>query len=158
MRDPLLETSGAVVGFYEREYYCFSNFSSFAVEWRGRLWQTSERAYQAAKFLDASPAIAEEVFGARSAHDAKKLAEKYQEKILAGWDARKVAVMKDICRHKLQQHPYVRKKFLETGAKHMVEDSPKDAFWGWGAARDGKNMLGSIWMELRGEINGKPSL
>src|SRR3989344_4621562 len=35
MRDPLLETSGKVIAFYEREYYCFSNFSSFAVEWRG---------------------------------------------------------------------------------------------------------------------------
>ncbi|MEA2092756.1 MAG: hypothetical protein U9P61_02195 [Patescibacteria group bacterium] len=37
-RDSKLETSGEIVGFYEREFYCFSNFSSFAVEWKGKIW------------------------------------------------------------------------------------------------------------------------
>jgi len=37
-RDPQLETSGKIIGFYEREFYCFSNFSSFAVKWKGKLW------------------------------------------------------------------------------------------------------------------------
>src|SRR3989338_9573277 len=36
--------------FYEGKYYMYSNFSSFAVEWRGILMMTSEHQYQASKF------------------------------------------------------------------------------------------------------------
>ena len=60
--------------------------------------------------------------------------------------------MQDILRHKLQQNPYVEKKLRQTGDKKIVEDSPKDNFWGWGAKRDGKNELGKIWMKLRDEL------
>ena len=34
----------------------------------------------------------------------------------------------------------------------IVEDSPKDSFWGWGPNRDGKNQLGKLWMKLREEL------
>lgn len=40
---------------------------------------------------------------------------------------------------------------LETSGK-IVEDSPKDDYWGWGEKRDGRNELGKIWMRLRDEI------
>jgi predicted NAD-dependent protein-ADP-ribosyltransferase YbiA (DUF1768 family) len=33
----------------------------------------------------------------------------------------------------------------------LVEDSPKDDFWGWGPNKDGCNQLGKVWMKLRGE-------
>lgn len=153
MRDLLLETSGDVIGFYEREFYCFSNFSSFAVEWRGRLWQTSEHAYQAAKFLDTRPKLAEEIANARSAHIAYKLATKeHRDKVPDVFHKGKVVLMEDVCRHKLQQHAYIQKKLRETGTKRMVEDSPKDSFWGWGHDRKGANELGKIWMRLRDEL------
>jgi len=119
------------------------------VEWQGRIWQTSEHAYQAAKFLENNPEIAEQIASARSAHDAKKISEKYQDNVPADWHSRKTVVMEDICRQKLQQHAYIQKKLLETGKKEIVEDSPKDDFWGWGPNRDGKNELGKVWMKLR---------
>lgn len=152
MRDPLLEISGKVIAFYEREFYCFSNFSSFAVEWRGKLWQTSEHAYQAAKFSEKYPKIAEEIFNARSAHDAKKIAEKYADKVSAEFHSGKIALMEDICRHKLEQHPYIQKKLSQTEDKEIVEDSPTDDFWGWGPNRDGRNELGKVWRKLRAEL------
>jgi hypothetical protein len=31
-------------------------------------------------------------------------------------------------------------------------DSWRDDFWGWGPGRDGKNMLGRLWMEVRAEL------
>ena len=31
------KTDDAIL-FYEGEYYMFSNFSAFAVEWRGKVW------------------------------------------------------------------------------------------------------------------------
>jgi ribA/ribD-fused uncharacterized protein len=152
-RDPYLETSGEVVGFYEREFYCFSNFSSFAVEWKGKIWQTSEHAYQAAHFFDTAPEIVEEIYNAKSAHEAYEIANNNTEKEPKDWEEKKVNIMEDIVRAKLKQNPYVMHKLIQTEDKYIVEDSPKDDCWGWGRNRDGRNELGKIWMKLRDEID-----
>lgn len=60
--------------------------------------------------------------------------------------------MEELLRAKLEQNPYVKKKLLETKDYMIVEDSPKDSFWGWGNNRDGVNNLGKLWMKLRAEI------
>lgn len=135
--------------FYENNYYIFSNFSAFAIEWKGRLYQTSEHVYQTEKFEDEK--LREEVRTARSAHDAKLLSRKYQDQCREDWDAVKVAVMKEILRAKIEQHPYVKKKLLDSGQKEIIEDSHRDNFWGWGPNQDGTNQLGKLWMELREE-------
>jgi len=151
-RDSQLETSGKVVGFYEREFYVFSNFSSFQVEWKGRLWQTSEHAYQASHFFDTAPELVEEIFRTKSAHEAFKIAKANANKAPKNWEEIKVSIMEDIVRNKLQQNPYVMHKLMQTGDKLIVEDSPKDDCWGWGLNKDGRNELGKIWMKLREEI------
>ncbi len=148
-RDPQLATSGDVIGFYEREFYVFSNFSSFQVEWKGRVWATSEHAYQASHFFDTAPELVEKIFNARSAHDAFKIAEANADKAPNNWEDTKVEIMEDICKHKLMQHPYVQEKLLQTGDIPLVEDSEKDSCWGWGADKQGKNELGKVWMRLR---------
>ena len=151
-RDPQLETSGESIGFYEREFYCFSNFSSFAVEWKGRVWPTSEHAYQAAHFFETAPELAEQIYSAKSAHEAYKLAKTNADKAPLNWEEIKIGIMEDIVRHKLEQNSYVRHKLEQTDNKLIVEDSPKDSFWGWGENREGRNELGKIWMKLRQEI------
>ena len=151
-RDSELETSGKIIGFYEREFYCFSNFSSFRVKWRGKDWQTSEHAYQAAKFFLSDPVISEKIRNANSAHEAFKSAQKYADKVPANWSKIKVNIMEDICRNKLNQNLYVKKKLLQTKNLKIVEDSPKDSCWGWGKNRKGRNELGKIWMKLRDEL------
>ena len=60
--------------------------------------------------------------------------------------------MKSILRAKADQHEYVRRKLLATGDRELIEDSWRDDFWGWGPNRDGKNMLGKLWMEVRDEL------
>lgn len=138
--------------FYGGEFgYCFSNFAAFAVTWNGREWQTSEHAFQAAGFDD--PKIVEEIVAARSAHDALKLAIKHQELIRVTWEDEKREVMKEICREKLSQHPYIEKTLRATKDLKLVEDSPKDDCWGRGVDWKGKNWLGEIWMELRSELS-----
>jgi ribA/ribD-fused uncharacterized protein len=154
-RDPELATSGNPIGFYEREFYPFSNFSSFQVEWKGRLWPTAEHAYQAAHFLETSPELVEKIAKAKSADAAFRIANASADKEISNWDVIKIGIMEDICRHKLQQNPYVQQKLLETLALPLVEDSPKDNFWGWGPNRDGRNELGKIWMRLREGLKDK---
>lgn len=136
--------------FYEGEYYMFSNFSSFAVTYNGRIWMSSEHAYQAAKFDDEN--VIELIHQALSAHDSKKIAHNYKNKVRTGWDDVKVGVMEDILRAKISQHPYIREKLLETGSREIIEDSHKDAFWGRGIDYKGRNELGKVWMRIREDL------
>jgi len=139
--------------FYEHEYYVFSNFSSFALEWKGELWMTAEHAYHSEKFVDIE--LKEGIRKARSAHDAMKLAYANKDKYLKNWDDIKLEVTKRILLAKVAQHPYVKKKLLQSGDRMLVEDSWRDAYWGWGPNKDGENHLGKLWMEVRGEVRSK---
>ena len=152
-RDLQLDVSGDVVGFYPREFFVFDNFAAFQVVWRGRRWATSEHAYQASHFFETAPELAEQIANATSPHDALKLAKANSVLAPENWEEIKVAIMADICQHKLLQHPYIQRKLLQTGELPIVEDSPYDAFWGWGPDRQGRNELGKIWVELRSELN-----
>lgn len=155
-RDPRLAVDGDPIGFYEREFYPLSNFSSFQVEWSGRTWPTSEHAYQAAHFFDTAPSVVEEVYRASSAHEAYTIAKANADQAPSDWEERKPGVMEDICWHKLLQHSYVQRKLLQTGEAYLVEDSPKDAYWGWGPDGNGRNELGRIWMKLRVWLRAYP--
>ena len=136
--------------FYAGEFgYVFSNFSAFAVEWRGRLWPTSEHAYQAAKFDDGS--IVNAIHRALSAYDALQLAKINAEHIRADWDKEKIPVMKKIITAKFEQHPYVQKQLRQSIGREIIENAEKDAFWGRGPDWKGLNHLGKLWMELRSE-------
>ncbi len=136
--------------FYENTYYSFSNFSSFAIEWKGHFYMTSEHAYHTEKFDDEK--LKEEIRQTRSAHDSQKLANLNKDKYRPDWNDIKVSVMKEILREKVNQHPYVKKKLLESEDRLLVEDSWRDDFWGWGPNKDGENYLGKLWMEIREEI------
>jgi len=124
------------VFFYEHEFYVLSNFSSFAIHWRGELWPTVEHAYHAEKFEDED--IKEKVRNARSAHAALKIAEINKDKYRKDWHDNRLGVMKELLRAKVCQHEYVKRKLLETGERELVEDSWRDSFWGWGPDKDGQ--------------------
>ncbi len=143
---------GDPVFFYPKEFYVFDNFSSFQVEYEGNLWATSEHAYQAKKFKNRSPEVYAQIKAARSAHDAQKIAIEQKHLQESNWNSIKKDVMKEILRCKISQHPYVLKKLLQTGTRTIIEDSWRDSTWGWGPNKDGKNLLGTIWMELREEF------
>lgn len=139
--------------FHEHEFYPFSNFSAFMLEWKGKDWITSEHAYQSEKYEDET--IKKEIRNARSAYGAWKIGQKYLDKRRPDWNEVKVAIMKDILRAKVAQHPYVEKKLRESKGRELIEDSCRDPFWGWGPNKDGKNQLGKIWMEVREELPNK---
>ena len=152
-RDPYLEVSGEVVGFYPREFWPFDNFAAIQVDYLDRRHPTSEHAYHYTKFIDEHPKLAEEVLEARSPHDALHLAHENANYVRADWDDIKLGVMRTICELKLRQNPYVERKLRQTGSLLIVEDSPKDSFWGWGPDRKGRNELGKIWMDLRTQLS-----
>lgn len=134
--------------FFEGRWNALNNFSAFMVYWHDILWATAEHAYQAAKFMH-KPAIMEEIRKARSPHDAKKIARKYQEFIRSDWKDVNLKIMEEILRAKLDQHPYVKKRLLESAGLELIEDSPHDSFWGRGPNWKGENRLGKMWMKIR---------
>lgn len=141
--------------FYEQEFYAFSNFSSFKLMWKGYDWMTSEHAYHSEKFDN--PEIIEALKNTRSAHDAMKLAYANKDKYRKDWENIKLGTMKKILRSKVEQHPYVKKKLLESGDKELIENSWRDSYWGWGPNKDGENHLGKLWMEVRNEVRSGDS-
>lgn len=142
------------VFFYERDFYVLSNFSAFRLHWRGHSFDTSEAAYHWNRFFlasDEGEAIAGMIESAMSAHEAFKIAQEYKARQRPDWDDVKVSLMRDILRAKANQHEYVSRKLMATGDKMLIENSWRDDFWGWGTNKDGKNMLGQLWMQIRAE-------
>lgn len=147
------------VFFYEQDFYVLSNFSAFCIHWRGKPFFTSEHAYHWSRFdLPEGRGILLQdcVQRAASAHDAFKFAQDNKSKQRKDWDTIKVDVMRDILREKAAQHEYVARKLEATGDRELVEDSWRDDFWGWGEHRNGRNMLGKLWMEVRAERRAPP--
>lgn len=122
------------------------------MEWDGYLYTSLEEAYQTAKFLKSAPEIAEEIKKSHSAHEAQKISFANKDKVRSDWQEVKLTIMEELLRKKLQQNPYVKQKLLQTKDYIIVEDSPKDNFWGWGKDRTGENHLGKLWMKLRDEL------
>lgn len=147
------------VFFYEQDFYVLSNFSAFRLRWCGIDFDTSEHAYHFQKFRprfddgsNQQRRIRGEIMHARSAHDAFKIAEANKDLRRHDWDDVKIDIMRDLLREKVKQHEYVRRKLLATGDRELIEDSWRDYYWGWGPNRDGHNMLGKLWMEVRAEL------
>lgn len=148
-----LDTSDAVY-FYEQDHYYLSNFSSFRVLWKGMDFDTAEHAYHWEKFPH-DQFIQKDIRSARSAHDAFKIAEIYRKVRRSDWDEVKVDIMRCILCAKVSQHEYVRRKLLATGDRVLVENSWRDDYWGWGPNRDGRNMLGILWQQVRRELRAQ---
>ena len=147
----LSEKMDDVIGFYPREFYPLDNFSSFKVEWNGYLYASLEEAFQSRLFLPNYPKIADQIKKSHSAHEAQKIMFENIDKVEYS-NEEQVPIMEELLRLKLEQNPYVKKKLLQTEDYLIVEDSPKDSFWGWGPNRDGNNQLGKLWMKLRDEL------
>lgn len=145
------------VCFYEQDFYVLSNFSAFTILWDGKRFDTSEAVYHYEKFKGTDdPWVGDAIRNAASAHEAFKIAGRMKDMRRPDWDDVKVGIMRQIIRAKADQHEYVRRKLLATGDRELVENSWRDDFWGWGPNRDGHNMLGKLWMEVRDELRGDP--
>lgn len=143
-----------ICSFYMGRFYCLDNFSAFPVKYRDRLWITVEHAYQAAKFTN-DGVISMFLTGDISAHEAKRRGNdpRYASYLRRDWESAKVGIMEKLLWAKVRQHNYVREVLLSTTETSLlVEDSPRDSFWGRGPNFDGQNMLGKLWMRIRTEV------
>lgn len=71
---------------------------------------------------------------------------------VSDWNTRKLGVMKTALMEKFTQNENLKKMLLGTGNAYIVENSPRDDYWGVGKDGNGKNMLGTLLMEVRSDI------
>jgi predicted NAD-dependent protein-ADP-ribosyltransferase YbiA (DUF1768 family) len=162
------------------EYGCFSNFSNHSVRIYGRRWRTSEHAYQAMKFENFEK-IFDLIVKASSPGKAAAIGRNPEYKIRADWELDiscvqvrirnpkhsnfdinnatrdvlekvKDLYMYEIVLAKFSQHPALSQVLLGTEEKHIIEDSARDSYWGWGAQKTGQNKLGKILMLVRNQL------
>ena len=143
-----------IIGFYPREFYPLDNFSSFKVKVNGYLYSSLEEAFQSMLFLPDHKEISEQIKNSYSAHEAQKIMHENINKVKYS-NKEKLVLMEKLLRLKIEQNPYVLKKLLDTKNYTIVEDSPKDNYWGCGINREGENNLGKLWMKLREEYKVK---
>jgi ribA/ribD-fused uncharacterized protein len=73
--------------------------------------------------------------------------------IVDDWSTLRFIMMKRALFAKFDQHASIRTMLLNTKSAEIIENSPRDAFWGIGKDGDGKNHLGKLLMEIREEFN-----
>lgn len=140
-------------------YGWLGNMAPFPVTHDGLVWRTTEALFQALRFDDRT--IRELIRAERSPMGAKFVAKGHAPSmVIDPTGAADVGNMKRVCRLKLQQHPELVPLLRETGDRQIIEDvtgrqGGRHRFWG-AALVDGvwvgDNVLGKIWMELRGEL------
>ncbi|KAG5720518.1 Swarming motility protein ybiA [Termitomyces sp. T112] len=129
-------------------YYGFTNFSNHPVVYKGKKYPTSEHLFQSFKFQDHKPDLAEHI---RTCSERPSVAfseaRRFQPEVRPDWKE-----MDLVLQLKFNQHDDLRQQLFGTGNASLVEDSDKDAFWGVGHDRKGRNELGKALERLRTKL------
>lgn len=161
--------------FYGKESP-LSNFYSVEIEFNGSKWITSEHIYQSYKFIHC-PWFMELIKNtdtpAKASYLAKQRKNNYNwyvnnnlypnltidnvidvskqnnVKLRDDWESVKYNIMREIVFQKFYQNIGIKIYLLNTMGRDLIENSPTDYYWGIGARKTGKNMLGIILMEVR---------
>ena len=146
---PIVDREGPIK-FYRssRPYGFLSNLYKCSVEFEGRMFRSSEDAYQFGKPKDI--ATAEWLVSAPKPHLCAVAAHALLPwDIRPDWNGIKLERMRKVVMAKFEQNEDLREMLLATGKRWLMEDSPTDKFWGIGKKGDGCNFLGQILMETR---------
>jgi ribA/ribD-fused uncharacterized protein len=138
----ILEFSGS--------YRFLSNFAPSPISGPlGLTFDTVEHAYQANKCVLTADVM--RIFEASTPAKAKQLGRTV--KLKPNWEAMKVPVMLMLLRKKFAKGTPLALKLLETDGLDLVEGNWwGDDFWGVPRGGEGKNMLGLLLMQVRGEL------
>lgn len=133
-----------VIDSFSGRYHFLSNFYPSPYQYVGYTIPTVEHGYQADKAVDEKDWI--RIVQSPTPAQAKKLGRTIQ--IHANWEDIKVDVMLNHLKLKFAD-PQLKQMLLDTGDAVLIEGN----WWGdkfWGVCRgEGKNMLGTVLMNLR---------
>ena len=133
----------------KKQGWMFSNFSSHPVIAYDVEWPTSEHLFQALKFQPTDEEYYIEISKAASPMIAKRMGQTRNHPLRSDWEDIKDEVMYLCVHNKVVQNSDVRKALLDTEDMELVENSPRDYYWGCGASGTGRNQLGKTLMVIR---------
>lgn len=141
----------------EKPYGAFSNLYKRSIVFEGRLYPSSEHAYQAGKAR--KDAVREWILSAPSPGLVAMAAHGlYTWDIVPNWAAIKFDRMRAVLKAKFTQHEDLRELLLSTGTARLVEagkvNNAVNRVWGEVNGK-GQNMLGKLLMELRTELKSE---
>jgi len=151
---PYTPTRHRILFYHKHDpHYGFTNFSSHPVQYKGKKYPTSEHLFQSFKFQDHRPNLAEHI---RTCSERPSVAfseaRRFQPEARPDWKHVNIQKMDETLWHKFTQHLDLKEELLMTGDAELVEDSDKDAFWGVGSDRRGRNELGKALERLRARL------
>ena len=144
--------------FYKADqpYGCFSNFSPHQIIIDGKEWPTVEHYYQAHKLLGTPDEPLMEVIRHLPTPEQAAATGRDRDRIIRpDWSTAKREVMWEAVLTKFLTHKDVQKALLETGEELLIEDSPRDYYWGRGKDGSGENQLGKMLMEVRNYLRNQ---
>ncbi|MDP3323230.1 NADAR family protein [Hydrogenophaga sp.] len=153
---PVLRDDDGAIRFYranEKPYGAFSNLYPRPIEFEGRVYPTSEHAYQAGKA--SKPAVREWILSAPTPSLAAMAAHGlYVWDVVPNWAQIKFDRMRAVLRAKFEQHADLKDLLLSTGDARLVEagtvNNAVNRLWGEVDGK-GENTLGVMLMDLRSE-------
>ena len=133
------------------EYAFLSNFYLVDVEFKGRVFPSSEHAFMSEKSDNNSW---KDLCTDASIPPGKIRRMGRQVTLVADWDEIKFDVMEEVLRKKFHFNPEMKKALIATGKKELIKgDGYGDKIWGvCSKTREGSNHLGKILMTLREEV------
>lgn len=175
-------TNGDILFYKEGEpYYEFSNFFMSDIVYNDETWKSSEHLYQAQK-ISHNPDVYQLlrnvdtcgklycianckksqfsfkwlvnkfIYNSLTVNDAIDIIKNNNIVIRSDWDNVKCDIMRYVVYLKFSTNERLRTLLLSTGNRRIIENSPRDDFWGIGKNGNGMNMLGIILMETREKL------
>ncbi len=140
------------INFVETRFQYLSPFSAHQIEIWGEVFPTVEHAYQASR-IQPGPER-ESIKHAPSPMDAWREGQKHKNTPnLQVPNFNKDAIMEEVIRAKLQQHPDIQDILRESNVRELLKVHDTDYYWGTGKDGSGENRMGKLWMKLRDELH-----
>jgi ribA/ribD-fused uncharacterized protein len=141
-----------VIKFYRTgdPYGEFSNFASYPIKLKDRIWPTVEHYFQAQKFADTKHEDAIQL--ADSPMTAANMGRERSRPLRKDWETVKDDIMREAVLAKFTQYASLRELLLSTGDAYIIEHTKNDNYWADGPHGTGRNMLGIILMEVREKL------
>lgn len=141
----------SVINSFKDEYAFLSNMYPAQITWKGKIYKTSEHAYQSAKCTNETDA--ESVRLEISPYKAKRIARKLP--MNDTFQESRIGIMYSVVFNKFSQNEDLKKLLLDTGDSELKEGNYwNDTFWGV-CKGVGENHLGQILMGVRGDLREK---
>ncbi|TFK43959.1 DUF1768-domain-containing protein, partial [Crucibulum laeve] len=152
---PISPSAEGAIRFDQNDmrYIGFMNHSPHRVMYLNKTYPTATHLFEALKFLEGHPRIAEEIRTVQDVHQVYPKSARYQQYERRDWGMVFLQMMERAIVHKFKQHPDLRSLLLETGNLALLYMDTADAYWGMGPdGETGENQLGKLLMKVRDQL------